>query len=372
MAIKNERIGPVEAVSLAVVFIAAKIYLTFPALMVSLGLSAAWMVVLLAVLISLPAFLPVAVLMDKYPGKSIIEIGEELVGPYLNTVFVLGYLAFLLAVESMVLRQFAERILMVSIPDLPISMAMSGMVLGTVMACFFGLEAIARSTRISSVFIGILLVLVLVATSPYWSLNNLAPIWGPGLAEVMGSGIMKLSLTSEIFLLAIIYPSINSKGTWNMWKLGSHSLIIAGLILVTTVITFMLTFPVMVAREISLPTFEMARLIYFGPFVQRLEPVFIPMWALAALLKLTIGMYAMLSLLTGLLKLPYYRPLILPLAIIIISVAFIPPNVTTAVMIDEGIIRTWGWVPTFGLPVILLAVSIWRRKETDSGGKKTS
>ena len=371
MTINKERIGPIEAVSLAVVFISAKVFLTYPAFMVNLGLSAAWMVILVAVFFSLLAFLPLAFLMDKYPGKSIIEIGEELVGPYLNILFTLGYLSFLLAVESMVLRQFAERALTVSIPQLPISVAMSGLLLGAVAACYMGLEAIARSTRISFIFIGILLGLVIISTFPYWSLNNMAPLWGPGLAEVMGSGIMKISLTSEIFLLAIIYPSINLNQNWNMWKLGSYSLIIAGVILIITVVTYLLTFPVPVAKEIPLPTFEMARLIYFGRFLQRLEPIFLPMWALAALLKMTIGIYAMLSLTTGLLKLPYYRPFILPLAIITISVAFIPSNVSTALMVDEKIIRTWGWVPTFGLPIILLGVATWRRKGMNPADETT-
>ena len=362
MAIDKERIGVGEAVVLAVVFVVAKVFLTFPASMVNLGLSSAWLVTLIAMVSSILAFIPIVLLMYRFPEKSIVEVGEYLVGPYANTAFFLGYLAFIVAVESMVLRQFAERAITVSNPELPISVAMVGMVLGAAVACYLGLESIARSARIAFIFVGGLFFLVVAATYPYWKVNNLFPYLGPGVLQIMSGGIARISIASEIFLLAIIYPSIKISRSFSIWRLSSTSLVISGIILVVTVFTYQLAFPVPVAQEIPLPTFEMARLISFGRFVQRLEPIFLPMWGLAALLKLTIGLYAMLALITSFLKLPYYRPFILPLAVITMSLAFIPPNVSTALMIDETVIRTWGWIPTFALPVILLAVATWRRK----------
>lgn len=363
MAPVNEgRIGPVEAVSLTVVYIVAKIFITFPATMVNLGLSAAWVIVVFATLFSIAAFLPIALLMDRFPGRSIVEAGEEAVGPFFNVLFCLGYLSFFMPVEAMVLRQFAERALTVVIPELPISVAIFGIVLGCIVAAYMGLEAIARGTRISFIFVGVLFLIVLVLTSPYWDITNIFPVLGPGPGEIITNSFFKMSVFAEVLILAIIYPNIKIPQGWNMWKLGLTSLAISGLILFITVFFYQLTFSVQVAREIPLPTLEMSRLIYFGRFVQRLEPLFLPMWGLAALLKLSIGFYAMLALITRYLKLPYYRPFILPLAVLTMAVAFFPPNVIIALMVDEDIIRVWGWVPAFGLPLILLSIALLRGK----------
>ncbi|MCF8010766.1 MAG: spore germination protein [Clostridiales bacterium] len=362
MTIVNEgRIGVGEAIFITVVFIIAKIFLTFPAYMVYLGDSAAWMVMLLGIVLSLFAFLPLIYLLNRFPGRTIVEVGNELVGPYINLFFCLGYLFFLLAVESMVARQFAERALTVAIPDLPVSIAIIGLLFGAVLATYFGLESIGRSTRISFYIVGLMFVLVIILTNQYWETNNLFPVLGLGADNILTGGLLSVSSFYEIFVIAVIYPAIKNSNS-KILRYGITSLVISGVIMLLTVLAFILVFPPVLGKEMSLPTFEMARLISYGGFFERMEVVFLPMWGIAALLKLTIGLYAIVAIITRMLRLPYYRPFILPSAVIIISLSLIPSNVSTALYVDEKIIRVWGWIPTFALPAILLIIAILRRK----------
>lgn len=87
-----------------------------------------------------------------------------------------------------------------------------------------------------------------------------------------------------------------------------------------------------------------------------------PFWTLVGILKVSIGSYITGSIITRMLKLPYYRPFILPVALIIFSVAFIPANVSETVWVDLNVVRTWGWIPAFFLPVVLLAVAVITKK----------
>lgn len=269
-----------EAATLVLAAIVTESFLTFPAALVDEGDTAAWLIMLVAVLIGVLAFLPLAALMEKFPGKSIIEVGETLLGPWVNTLFVLAFLAFFLVTTASILRQYAERTVTVAVPQLPISAAMIGMLLGAVVACTLGLEAMARSAWLMLYFSVAAILLVLVLPYPYWNPSYLFPLWGAGPVKIITAGLLRSSIMGEVLLLALIQPALKKPAIRGP---GLWSILVAALIMVSGQLSMQATFPVPVFREMTLPSFELAKLIYFGRFVQRLEPVFMPLWAMAGL-----------------------------------------------------------------------------------------
>lgn len=348
-----------EATAMVIIVILAEVFLTFPAFLVDQVQTAAWMTMLVATAMGLLTFLLVAFLMERFPGKSIVEAGEELVGPVLNILFCLIYLGFFLLTTAVILRQYAERILTVGIPELPISVVMACMLIGSVGACYFGLEAIARSTWLLVFFICFTLLLTNFLTFPYWKLDYLFPLGGPGWGKIIEEGVIRNSIMGESFLLAVIAPALKNS---SLRRPGLGGIAIGGLLMTVILITMQVTFGVSVLREMSLPSFEMSRLIYFGRFIQRVEAAFIPVWALIGMLKVSIGSYITGLIITRMLKLPYYRPFILPVALLIFSVAFIPTNVSETVWLDLNVVRIWGWIPVYFLPIVLLVVAVITKK----------
>jgi len=337
-----------------------ELFLTFPALLAYEGRTAAWLVLLVATLVAAIAFLPTAILLERYRDKSIIEIGEELLGPIGNAFFTIIIFLFFLVITSLILRQYAERTITVSLNNLPLSVAMVMLLVGAAVACYLGLDAINRSVWIVGFIIIFLLLLVQLLPFPYWQTDYLFPLGGPGLKEILFEGLKRSSLFSEVLLLAVIYPSLPKSSAR---PVGLTGLFLSGLIMAFTIFTTQLVFPVPVFQEMSLPTFETSRLIYFGRFVQRLESVFVPLWVLACLIKVSLGCYLMCFILTRWLKLPYYRPFILPVVVITMAIAFIPANINEAVWVDTQIVRAFGAIPAFGLPALLLPFAFWRRKQ---------
>lgn len=359
------RVDGREAATLVLAATVTEAFLTFPAALVDEGYTAAWMILLVAVLTGALAFLPMAALMEKFPGKSIVEVGEELLGPWLNSLFVLAYLAFFLVTTASILRQYAERTVTVTVPQLPISAAMIALLVGAAVASSLGLEAMARSARLMLYFNLAVVFLVMVLPYPFWNPAYLFPLWGAGMQKILTAGLLRSSVMGEVLLLALILPAlkqpfIRGPGLW--------SILVAGLVLVPGQLALQVTFPVPVLREMILPSFELSKLIYFGRFVQRLEPVFMPLWAVTGLFKVSIGLYACSALITRALKLPYRRPFTLPLAIIIMALAFIPANVTEAVWVDLYVVHRYAWLPAFVLPALLWAAALFRGKKTASGG----
>jgi len=366
--IDEGRIANREAMLMAVVITITELFLTFMAEMVEVGQTGTWLILLVATMVAGVLYLPVAALMERFPGKSLIEAGEELTGPYLNGLFSFVYLVFFLGSAALVLRQYAERVLTISIPELPVSVAMAVMILGSLVGCRLGLEAMARSSLFIIYFIGFTILLVSLLTYPYWRFDYLFPLTGPGLGRVVREGIFRSSLMGGVPLfLSLIFPFLEKP---TMRLAGLEAIAIGGLTMTLTMLAMLMTFGVSVLQEMVLPSYEMSRLIYFGRFLQRLESIFVPIWALIGMMYVALGTYAGSIIITRFLRLPYHRPFLLPVAILVYSLAFVPANVTQTFWIDFHLLRYYGFLPAFSLPALLFVLDHLKKKGTKGGGER--
>ncbi len=339
------------------------------AALAEVGQTGAWLIILVASIIAGLLFLPSAALMERFPGKSIIEVGEELVGPYFNGLLVIIFLIFCLSLPALALRQYAERVLTVSIPELPVSVAMAGMLVGSITGCYMGLEALARSSLFVLYFVGFTIILASLLTYPYWRFEHLFPLGGPGLGTIMKEGLFRSSLMYGVFFLSVIFPSLKNP---EIRRTGLGAIGIGGLAITLTMLAMLLTFDVPVLQEMSLPSYEMSRLIYLGRFLQRVESVFVPIWALNGMLHVAVGIYAGCAIITRFLKLPYNRPFLLPVSVIIYSLAFIPTNISQVLWIDFHVVRYYAWIPAFLLPTVLYGIEKVKKKGKKNGGESNA
>lgn len=347
-----------EAMVLVVVLNITELFLTFMAELAEVGKSGAWLIVLIATVVTAVFFLPTALLAEKFPEKSIVEVGEELAGPYLNGIFSFIFTLFFLVSAAVVLRQYAERVLTVSIPELPISVAMGGMLLGSLAACMLGLEAMARSSLFIFYFIGFTVLLVSLLTYPYWQFGYLFPLAGAGTGTLLKEGIFRSSLLTGVLLLPVIFPSLK---TSRIRLTGLLAIGTGGLTIAFTMVAMLMTFETSVLQNMSLPSFELTRLIYLGRFLQRLESIFVPIWALVGMMHIAIGIYAASAVITRFLRLPYHRPFVLPVGIISYALAFLPVNLSQVLWVDFNLVRAYGFVPALILPA-LIYFAAWLRK----------
>lgn len=364
--ISEGKFGVAEAVSLVSLFLLGQLFLTFQAPIIEGAAQAAWMAMTLASLIGLGAFIVVILLMERFPGQSIIEVGEELVGPVFNTVFSLVYLSFFIALTALVLRQFSERVVSLFIGEMPISLAVLPFLAGMLTVAYLGLETLARGARL---FIWVIIpgfLLLLIMTFPFWETYLLVPVWGLGPERVVLTGLRGSGFFAELFILALIYPALPRD---KFRQIGLASWGISAVTLVLGIVGLSLAFGYPMALELALPTFELARLIYFGRFVQRLETVFAIVWILAALAKLSLGLYLCSTISARMLKLPYSRPLLPALAVIIVSLAFAPVSVPQAVQLDNDYLRILAW-GLLGPVVVLLAMARLKGKGKKPPGKE--
>jgi 4-amino-4-deoxy-L-arabinose transferase-like glycosyltransferase len=80
------------------------------------------------------------------------------------------------------------------------------------------------------------------------------------------------------------------------------------------------------------------------------------------MLFVTVNFYFILYTFKKTFKLEYYKPLILPFAILIMTISFLPSNLIDAVKLEVEYFRNWAWTVTFAMTIVLLLIARTRKR----------
>ncbi|MHB9146384.1 MAG: GerAB/ArcD/ProY family transporter [Symbiobacteriia bacterium] len=369
---KREQIGTAEATFLMVAILSAKAFLTMPRYMMLDGATAAWLEVILTGLVGALGWAAIVLFMRRFPGRSLIQAVEEILGPYLALPVQLLYVGTFLWVTAVVVRQFAESVLAVIMPVTPISVIITTLLGAAAYACYLGIEAVARAARYFIPIIFTLVVLLMLLVLPAGArLNRLFPLLGPGLGPLLWRAVPRSSLYLELLLLPILAPSLKEPG--KMARIGYQSIVWTALLWLMVVLAFELVFPFPAGTSNPFPLLALARLIHIGRFIQRVESFFIFAWIFAAAAKLSASLLAAMLAYAQSFRLRTYRPLAFPFAVLATALALLPPNLVVAMHDDREVLRLYGFIVAFVLTLLLWGVAVLRHKGgAPSGDKKNS
>jgi len=327
-------LGPSEALAMVMIYMGAKAFLGYPRLMAYQGLNAGWLLTVLGGLTAAAFWLAVSALLARFPGKSIVEINEIILGRPLGLGLNALILVYLVFSSGVFLRQFSESVIITALPDSPLS-SLAGLFLLTVLiAAYFGLESISRNSHIALPFILIGVAAVLVSLYTFWDAKELLPILGAGAGPVLVHGLLGSSAYGEVLLLAILAPFF-SFGANTIRKVGLIGIGVVMLYFAAITAVYLMVIPIPGATETLAPFYQLSRTIYVGRYYQRLESVFVLFWTYTAFLQLAIGLIVTALAAQATLKLPYYRPLLPALAVLFLSLALTPASLMENTIIEE-------------------------------------
>ncbi|TWI59018.1 GerAB/ArcD/ProY family transporter [Halalkalibacter nanhaiisediminis] len=359
---KKHHIGIHEVASVGIIFIITKIFLPLPRAMVEIGGTAAWMIILIAAL-----FCPLCwwgikgVMTNAKPGSSLITATEEIMGPYLGSLINLSYFSFFFMVAFMILREFSEVLATDIIPRTPLSFILLSLLIPASVVAHSGIEVLGRISWITiGLVVSSLAILLFGGVLTHSEPNALVPFWGTGKSQVISSGVVKSSLFSEFLVFGFLIPRMRKQEEWA--KAAWWCITISFLILLCTIIAYLFIFPYPTAIRVNFPLLEISRIIIFGRWIQRVESIFLIVWLICTVIKLSIAVYCSTVTLSQMLKLPTHQPLIFPLMICIYSFAILPTSEMSAVNWDQDFLRVYGSIFSICLPLLTWGVGILRKK----------
>ncbi len=364
------RFGKIEAVFMLINIMSIQIFLGFPRRMAEVGGTAGWMVPLYTLLLSLILFFIISKLYTNFEGKDIIDIAQIAGGTFGRVLVGLIFLANYFFILPIILRMFSENVKIFALVQSPISFVLMFFIIGMIIASYLGIEAIVRIASIIVPIVAVGFIVVILGNVKYFDVSKLLPILGNGPYEIFIGAIPRISIFSGFSTLYFIAPFIGKNKEFK--TIGNLSLILSGVIMTIGALVYLLVVPYPTSTENLLAYLHLARYVNYGRFFQRIESVFVLTWCLAGLAYLSVGLFFIVYIIKKTFSLEYYRPLIIPTAVILFTICLIPQSLMASINLEGDIYRKYSWLIAFILPiaVLLLAKFVKRKKEGEKRYEK--
>lgn len=364
--IKEGKFGPKEAVWLTVITIVTKILYTSPAMVSSIVGTAGWYMAIISLCVATVGFTFIYLLLKRFPGKDIIEIFYISLGRLFGFIFS-ALLALLMAfIAAIRMREFTEVLKVYILPLTPPTFILILFIVTVIILNILGLETIARFSKLIAYTMVAGFFIVIILGQQNYSVHRLFPILGYGIGKTIYNGVVRSSIYGEVIILAIFAGSL--QGVEHIKKVGYTSLILSGFFVSVALLAFTLTFPYYSAMEITSPMYEMATLIDYGRFLQRVDPIILFILSISSIVSVSAIFYAFVSIYCKMFRIQDTKPVILAASIIIFTIAVSQKSISDVALGSVQSLRDYGGAISFIPPIVSLVAAILRKK----GGAKNA
>lgn len=360
MSSKN-KFGLLEAVCITSTLMITKNFYTSLSFIVKTVGTSAWIMTLVSCITSILAFLVIYMLMKRFPGKDLIEIFELVTGKIIGKLLAIVLCAYFLYYTGINLREFLEMIKAYNLPYTPPSIILGVVVVSAIIFSFIGIEGIARVSYLCFFPVLAGTAAIIIMAIPEYNPRGILPIFGMGVEKTLITGALRSSVYSEVIILTVIIKSIHGIKTFK--RAGLISLIITGTTFILSCLSYVMAFDYTSGSENLSGLFQLSRIIYYNRFFQRVEPIFLFTWSAASVMLVVIGFYISIIIYSKTLRIKDYKPLIFPFSFLLFMVSIIPENLSEVVYVHILVIRQYGLIVTYALPVFIFLLALVLRKK---------
>lgn len=358
--IREGKFGPQEGIWLIIITIVAKTFYTDPSMVSRLVGTAGWYMTLISLLVAAIGFTFIYFLLKRFPGKDIIEIFEITLGRFFGFIFSTLLAILMLVIAAIRMREFSEVLKVYILPLTPMTFILFLFIVTVMILNILGLETLARLSKLIIFFMIFGFFTVLLLGQQNYSINRIFPILGNGIGSTVYHGVIRSSVYGEIVVVAVFANSL--QGIKHIKKVGYTSLLLSGFFTSIALLAFILTFPYYVAMEITSPMYEMATLIDYGRFLQRVDPIFLFIMAISSLISVSVVFCAFVSIYCKMFRIQDRKPVILAASIIVFALSLSINSISNLVFVNVKQLRDWGSLAFYIPPLISLIAAKLRKK----------
>ncbi|EFM09082.1 spore germination protein [Paenibacillus curdlanolyticus YK9] len=298
-------------------------------------------------------------LQRQYPGQTLVQYSESILGPWLGKLASLSFLLVCLLMNAYQLRQFSELMNLAFMALSPPAVFSCTMVLVGSIAVRLGVEIIGRLSLLFTPIIVVIVVILVLPLIQGMEPDQLLPFLDKGVMPVVkGAAILQIWFPLFIYS-AMFLPYVSNINKAARWL--SYSVCWATL---TFIITFFyVIMSIGAATQLfSYPFLLLSRYVVIASFMTHLDSLIMIMWVLDVFIRTIVMYYAAASGIAQLCKLPSYKPLILPIGLWIVILSFWSvPDIST---FNENIGKLLIFVYSYAhlvIPIILYVAALLRK-----------
>ncbi|MDH7479641.1 MAG: endospore germination permease [Syntrophomonadaceae bacterium] len=351
-----------QAAMLMVSLVLPTAIFTVPGITVKTARQDAWVSILAATLAGLLIALLVANLSLRFPGKTLFEYAEEILGKAPGKAVGLLYLWWFLHTNSIIISEFSSFLCTAILPKTPFIVLHVVTIFVVAYLVRSGLEVLSRFNQIFLPLVLGLLVVVFILAATEMKAVRLLPVLDARPAEILKGAAVPLSLLGEIVAFAMIAPYLNRPRA--ACRVAALATLFTGFFMLLTTLVAIAVFGPHATGKMIFSTYNSVRVISIANFLERLETVVVMAWVFGGFAKIGIFYYAAVLGSAQWLGLSDYRPLVAPVGVILVALAVI--SCRNVVEMVDFIAVTWPpyslSIFELGMPLALLTVALLRGK----------
>lgn len=322
----------------------------------------AWIASMFASLAGFLSLWMISKLSRRFPGRTLPQYTEILLGKALGKMMGGAYVLFFLVVNILVIREFSDFLTNTLMPATPSLVFSALIVLIGAYAASKGIEVIARMAQFVFPLFILSLVVILGLAAPRMDFGKLKPFLEGGVLPVVWGSVVPASWYGEIVALVILMPMVNKPR--EIKRKGAIALLAAAFFLSADTLITLAIFGPNLSGDLLFPFWYLSRFIEFGDFLQRMETLIILLWVTGIVIKVDVLYYLICFTTAQVLNLKGYKPVVYPALVIqVLAATFMFRNTPE---LSKFLSRNWppfGLIFEVGLPLLLLAVAVIRGKE---------
>lgn len=331
----------------------------------------AWIAILMAGAMAIPALFVYARLLSLYPGRDLFDILERVFGKFIAKPIAVLFIWYAFHLGAMVTRNFSEFMEIAAMPETPTMVIIFSMGLVCILAIKGGVELMARLATFLLPFILLIIIVVLPISMIQGNVENLKPLLYEGWKPVLKGAFSAFTFPfGEIIIFTMVLSCLKTKKS--PYKTFYFAFILS--IVIMLIISFRNIMVLGgVASMLFFPSYMAVSTIDIGEFLQRIEVSAAVVFLFAGFIKISVCLYAASNGIVKIFNLGDYRKFVAPIGLFMFIFA---DNVYQNTMEMLNWIKYYPYyvIPfQIIMPIIILAgAEIKVRREKEQGGGESS
>ncbi|MCR4429605.1 MAG: spore germination protein [Tepidanaerobacteraceae bacterium] len=355
--LEKEIIDDMQAVFLMVNLVIPTVLLGVPAVTIGFAKRDAWISALLATAAGIFIGRLISSIIEKFPGKTIFEVMEELLGRLFGKIAGALFAWWILHTCSGIAREYGEFLEVAIMPDTPLIIFSVAAIIVSAYAVKSGFEVMAR---FNILFVLVIILFLLISALSYANarFDRMLPMFETRPQDVLKGALVPLAWMGEIVVFSVFSPAL--KANCSIRKINDVSVLLIGAFFLVGIMGVLLVFGAEHASAMMYPVYNQVRIISLANFLERLDYLIFMSWAIGGIIKIGIFYFALVIGISWLFGISDYRPIVFPVGIVIASLSmFIHEGVGDELRFLMGTFPFYSIIIfEVGIPLLLWLASI--------------
>jgi spore germination protein KB len=358
----NERITGTQLAGLLFSFVFPVLVIPAPGIMASFAKQSAWLSVLPGTLLAVLNIWIMTALSKRYPGLTIPQYCEKIVGKWLGRALGLYFFYFWFSLTSAAINEHSRFINTFLLPRTPPIVGVGTIVLLAALAVYAGIEVIGRCNIFLMIFIFAFLLPLCILALKDANPERLKPVLSEGVVPVLQGGLPVSANINQVFLLGWLLPFLQQR--LKARKAAMYALLgIAGLIVIVDLLTIMVFGPI--TGKLTYSFLSLIQFVGIQGSFERLEALAVAIWVAGIFVKVSLCLFMLALCLSHVFGVRSYRATVAPIALLsMIGAIWAFKTNTDFQQFETFSYPLWAILTQNVLPATLLCIDALKGKAT--------